>query len=85
MVEKRVEVEINGKILRVAEHMVPDLMKFGASVTKRTIKEPPKELLSMKPKEIILPEPTVELEPVLNEVPAPELKPKRVRTKNVRT
>jgi hypothetical protein len=56
MAEKKVEVEINGKILRVPEHLVNDMAKFGATLTKRTIKNPPKELLNMpEPRKVVLP------------------------------
>jgi hypothetical protein len=56
MREKKVEVEINGKKFRCPEHMMEDMMRFGASQTKRTIKNPPKEvLLMMEAKKIILP------------------------------
>jgi len=54
--EKKVEVEINGKILRIPEHMLGDIMKFGATQTKRIVKNPPKELLVMPlPKKLVLP------------------------------
>lgn len=87
--EKKVELEINGKIVRASEHMVPDLMRFGATQTRRSIKDPPKELLNMPPpKKVILPSdkledkeetPKVELKEA---IPAPDLKPKRnVRNK----
>lgn len=55
MAERKVDVEINGKRFRVAEHLVGDMLKFGASTTKRVVKEPPRELLQMLPKSIILP------------------------------
>lgn len=67
MREKKVTVEINGKTFRCAEHMLADMARFGASQTKRAIKNPPKEVvMMMAPKQIILPatpkeEPLVEL------------------------
>lgn len=54
MRERKVEVEINGKIIRVSEHMLSDIAKFGGTSTKRTVKNPPVELLQM-PKKVILP------------------------------
>ena len=80
MKQKKVEVEINGKKFMVAEHMVPDMIKFGASQTKRTVKNPPKELLNMPaPKTVILPENPVVEAPVLdlpdpNEIVVPKTK-----------
>jgi hypothetical protein len=53
--ERKVEVEVNGKRFRVPEHMVRDMSRFGGSLTKKIIKSPPTELLSMMPKKIILP------------------------------
>ena len=55
MAIKRVELEVNGKIIRVAEHMVADVLKFGATYTKRIIKEPPVEIIMPLPKKIIIP------------------------------
>jgi hypothetical protein len=54
--DKKIEVEINGKKLRIPEHMLSDFMKFGAMQTKREVKNPPKELLStIQPKRVITP------------------------------
>lgn len=67
MAEKRVEIEINGKVFKVPEHLVEDMQLFGASLTKRTIKAPPPELLNIKPKAVILPkEDTAEAPTELN-------------------
>ena len=56
MREKKIEVIINGKVRRVPEHMLEDMMKFGATTTKRTVKEIPKELLKFpEPKKMIVP------------------------------
>ncbi len=75
--EKKVEMEINGKIVRVSEHMVPDLMRFGATQTKRSIKDPPKELLNMPPpKKVILP--SDKLEDKKEEIPGADVVPKKV-------
>ena len=54
--EKKIEVEINGRKRLIPEHMLADYMKFGATQTKRAVKEPPRELLNaIKPQEIITP------------------------------
>ena len=54
MREKKVEVLINGKIIRVSEHMLNDIAKFKGMPVQKTIKNPPAELLQM-PKKLILP------------------------------
>ena len=83
MEERKVKLEINGKDRFVSEHMVEDMLRFGAVLVKKKIKDPPKELLLPKedlkenPKEIILPE-------MINTVKA---KPKRktpVRSKSTK-
>ena len=43
--EKKIEVEINGRKVRIMPHMLSDAAKFGATQEKRIIKETPKELL----------------------------------------
>lgn len=43
--QKKVEVEIDGKKVRVMEHLLEDVSRFGASVVKRKVKETPAELL----------------------------------------
>jgi len=68
--EKKIEVEINGKKLRIPEHMLSDMMKFGATQTRRNVREAPKELQKMEPKRIIIP-PKELVKPVLNEIPKP--------------
>ena len=89
--EKRVEVEINGKKLRVLEHLVPDMMKFGASLTKRSVKEPPRELLNLVPKKVVIPaekpiEKPVEDFPAPIEAVVPDLElPVKVRKTPVRS
>ena len=50
--EKRIEVEINGRKKMIPEHMLEDYEKFGATLTKRVVKLPP-ELQSEKT--VILP------------------------------
>lgn len=72
---KKVEVEINGKILKVSEHMVDDLMLFGATLTKRKIREAPQELRFPAPRKI---KPVENAEEVIpneefnpNEIPEP--------------
>ena len=51
---KKVEIEINGKKIRVMPHLLGDMAKFGATETRRTIKNPPRELLHMIPAKVIL-------------------------------
>ena len=87
MAEKRVELEVNGKIIRVVESMVADVLKFGATYTKRIIKEPPVEIMMPLPKKIIIPrseklkeiekiaeKPVLKTEPVKGEVETPVIK-----------
>ena len=63
--EKKIEVEINGRKRLIPEHMLADYMKFGATQTKRAVKEPPRELLNkLEPKKVILPPQEVIKEPV---------------------
>ncbi len=89
MAERKVEVEINGKKLRVSEHMVEDIMKFGATMTKREIKNPPKELTMPLPKKVVIPAKPIEAVAKPTEaLPdpqaiklAPELKTRKPRTK----
>lgn len=64
--EKKISVEINGKIVRIMPHMLADIKKFGGSEQRRVIKEPPKELLQPLPKRLILPR----TEPVTEVIPA---------------
>ena len=61
---KKVEIEINGKKIRVMPHLLGDMAKFGATETRRTIKNPPRELLHMIPAKVILP--TVDKKPEAN-------------------
>lgn len=70
--EKKIAVEVNGRIIRVMPHMLADVKKFGGSEQRRVIKEPPKELLSPLPlpKKLILPR----TEPVKSEI-IPAVKP----------
>jgi hypothetical protein len=75
--EKKIEVEVNGRVMRVPEHMLSDMMKFGATQTKRSVKEPPKELLNqVKPQAIITPKRPPELEKKVtkpeNQFPEPQ-------------
>jgi len=50
--EKKIPVDIDGKTVYIMEHMLQDASRFGASVIKRQVKEPPKELSLVK-KEIV--------------------------------
>jgi hypothetical protein len=43
--EQKVEVVVDGRIVRVMSHMVSDISKFGASEPRKIVKEPPKELM----------------------------------------
>lgn len=63
--EKKIEVEIGGKIHRIAEHMLDDATRFGATVTKRQIKDIPQELL-------LIPDPIKVIIPPLPVPPAPK-------------
>ena len=51
--EKRIEVEINGRKHMIMPHMLEDFERLGANRSQRTIKNAPPEL-SLK-KELILP------------------------------
>ena len=51
--EKRIEVEINGRKHMIMPHMLEDFERLGANRSQRTIKNAPPEL-SMK-KELVLP------------------------------
>ena len=81
--EKKIEVEIDGKKFRIMEHLLEDASRFGASVIKRQVKEPPKELTMAKkdivktvlPPMIDLPVPTDET------IEAPVKKPIRRKKK----
>jgi len=67
--EKKVEVEIDGRKYRIAEHMLEDASRFGASVIKRQTKAVPAELLKVPEiKKTILP-PVLEVAPEVTEEP----------------
>ena len=56
--EKKVTVEVNGRLVRVMKHTMDDVILLGASTLNKTVKNPPREL-TLKPKEEdILPEMT---------------------------
>ena len=70
--EKKIEVEINGRVRRIPAHMLEDMLRFGATETKRAIKQVPKELLKFPDaKKIIFPEPK---KIMLKEAPAELIK-----------
>lgn len=46
--EKKIAVEVDGRTVYIMEHMLQDATRFGASVIKRQVKEPPKELTLVK-------------------------------------
>lgn len=50
--EKKIPVDVDGRTVYIMEHMLQDATRFGASVIKRQVKEPPKELTLVK-KEIV--------------------------------
>lgn len=83
--EKKIEVEIEGRKVRIMPHMLEDAGRFGATQTKRQIKEPPKELGELKkiilPPDLKIPEPEVKAD----DLPVEEVKElpkvKRTRTK----
>lgn len=82
---KKVELEVNGRIVRVMEHCVDDIIRFyGGTKVARTIKNTPKELLQVpQPKEIIMPKEVVKPVEVIapkTEIPEP-VKVTRKRTK----
>jgi len=75
--EKKVEVEIDGRKYRIAEHMLEDASRFGASVIKRQTKPVPAELLKVPEiKKTILP-------PVLEVTPEVTEEPKKITRKRV--
>ena len=43
--EKKIEVEIGGRKVRIMSHMLADAAKFGATQQARIVKETPKELI----------------------------------------
>ena len=43
--EKKIEVVVDGRTVRIMPHMIGDVTKFGASEPRKIIKEPPKELM----------------------------------------
>jgi hypothetical protein len=74
--EKKVEVEVNGKKIKVAEHLLSDMAKFGATQVKRVIVNTPKELIKVpQPAKEVLPEMK------LTETPKTEPKTRKPRTK----
>ena len=68
--EKKIEVEIDGRRYKILPHMLEDASRFGASVIKRQVKEIPKELLIIptEVKKVILPPTNLEPLPVVPEV-----------------
>jgi hypothetical protein len=83
--EQYVELIVRGNVVKVAAHMVADFEKFGATKTRKVIKEAPAELLKIPIKEVKptnpLPEMTMpESYEERNKV-AVEDRPKQRRTK----
>jgi hypothetical protein len=54
--EKKIEIDVDGRKIRIMPHMSDDLAKFGGTARVRILKEPPRELfITPLPKKIILP------------------------------
>lgn len=75
--EKKVKVEVGGRIVRVMPHMLNDMNRFGATQIQKVVKETPRELIKAveKAKEIkLLPEMkiTKAVEVIPDKVPEPE-------------
>lgn len=58
--EKKVEVIIGERIVKVMPHMLEDMLLHGATKVKKVIKEVPKELLTIPAKVDLLPEMKIE-------------------------
>ena len=71
---KKITVEVNGRQVRIMEHMMKDAAKFGATQTQRVIKETPKELL--RPSDLKKVEPLPQMQPAVK--PKLEIKSKPV-------
>jgi len=56
--EKKVTVEVNGRLVRVMKHTMDDVILLGGSTLNKTVKNPPKELTLKPKKEDVLPEMT---------------------------
>jgi hypothetical protein len=74
---KKVELMINGNLVKVMPHMIDDLMLLGATTVKKVAKETPKELIKAK----VLPE--MVITPKVEEVKLDE--PVKTRKKPVRS
>ena len=67
--EKKIEVEIGGRKVRIAEHQLADAERFGATLAKKIIKVPPPELTKpLEKKTISIPEPEIKITPAKAEV-----------------
>jgi hypothetical protein len=53
--DKKIELIVGDKVVRVMPHMVDDMLRFGATRMKKVIRNVPKELLSI-PEVVKLPE-----------------------------
>lgn len=76
--EKKIEVEIDGKRVRIMPHLLEDASMFGASTVKRVTKEPPKELSQMPVKKVL---PPTNLEVAIEK--EPEKEPEKLPVKKV--
>lgn len=79
--EQKVELYIRGHIVKVPPHMVSDFEKFGATKTRKVIKEAPIELLKMPVRKEVLPEMTKVEKPVEKPVEVLKEEPKEEKIK----
>lgn len=54
--EKKIAVEVNGRIVRIMKHTMDDAILLGANTLSKTLKNPPKELTLDSKKDGYLPE-----------------------------
>ena len=50
--ERKVSIEVNGRIVRVMKHTMDDVIMLGGTTLNKTVKNPPKEL-KLTPKTVI--------------------------------
>jgi hypothetical protein len=84
MEKKSVVTTPKGYTIRVADHMLSDLAKFGATKTKPILKPVPKELLEMPKKAVFLKGALPEMKEVIPETlpePTPKVRKAPVRSK----
>jgi len=54
--EKKISVEVNGRLVRVMKHTMDDVILLGGSTINKVVKNPPKELTLKPIKDEVLPE-----------------------------